>query len=82
MVEDDERDVNDILQEGLELALRRRETTIEDFPPYVPDTDAGEDVQADARAAHQIAATEVEAAADTAHGRWRRGGCTEITAMH
>ena len=66
MVEDDERDANDLLQEGLEQALRRREAAIESFPAYVPDTNTGEDVQADARAAHQIAATEVEATADTA----------------
>jgi hypothetical protein len=55
-----------LLQEGLEHALRLRETAIESVPPYVPDTNTGEDVQADARAAHQIATAEMEIAADTA----------------
>jgi hypothetical protein len=47
--------------------VRRREATaIESFPAHVPDTETGEDVQADARAAYQIATTEVEAAAEKA----------------
>jgi hypothetical protein len=33
MAEDDEHGANDLLQEGLEQALRRRETTIEGFDP-------------------------------------------------
>ena len=66
IAEDDEHDANDLLQEGLEQALRRREIAIESFPAYVPDTDTGEDVQAEAQAAHQIATTEVVAVAEKA----------------
>ena len=60
MAEDDEHDANDLLEEGLEQALHLRENAIESFQPYVADTNTGEDIQADALAAHQIAAAEVD----------------------
>ena len=66
MAEDDEHDANVLLREGLEQAIHRKEVAIENFPAYVPDTGTGEDVQAEAKAAHQIATTDHVAVAEKA----------------
>ena len=55
MVEDDEQAANDVLREGLEQAIRKKEVAVETYPPYVPDAETGEEEQAVAQVAHQIA---------------------------
>ena len=63
IVEDEEREVNTMLMEGLEQAIHRKEAAIEAYPAYVPDTATGEDAQARAQVAHQIARTDAVTAA-------------------
>jgi hypothetical protein len=53
MVEDDERDANRLLEEGLEQSLRVKENAIDSFQSYVVDTSKSEAIQADAWGAYK-----------------------------
>ena len=73
IVEDEEREVNTMLMEGLEQAIHRKEAAIEAYSAYVPDTATGEDAQARAQVAHQIARTDaVTAAAEVCEAENKR----------
>jgi hypothetical protein len=52
MVEDDERDANDLLEMGLEQALRLKEDTIDGIKPYEVDTTTSDAEQAAACGRH------------------------------
>jgi rubrerythrin len=63
MVEDEEQEADTALMEGLEQAIHQKEAAIESYPAYVPDTTIGEDAQAGAQVAHQIARADAVTAA-------------------
>jgi hypothetical protein len=66
MVEDGEHDANDLLEIGLEQALRLKEDTIDGINPYEVDITTSDAEQAASWEAHKAAAAGVKAAAHTA----------------